>query len=197
MLGRLVSKKPANINKGKGPEERKTEETPQNNVFHKVKTKGKPFRGTKEEKPLKFQENSLLWTFFQQQKQRKIKHQITKSTFLHAFLCAQLSFCVCVRVPNYLPILKNSLFQKRVQKLGVSMFCVKLKFWKLSFLGLLKHNKIGVSANVYALCCWKRRNRQTEMITGISGFGFVLSKNGRFMTHICFSKNALLKPLFL
>ena len=34
------------------------------------------------------------------------------------------------------------------------------------------------------------------MITGISGFGFFSSKNGRFVTHICFSKNALLKPLF-
>ena len=35
------------------------------------------------------------------------------------------------------------------------------------------------------------------MITGISGFAFLLSKNGRFVTHISFSKNALLKPLFL
>ena len=35
------------------------------------------------------------------------------------------------------------------------------------------------------------------MITEISGFGSFLSKNGRFVTHICFSKNALLKPLLL
>ena len=41
----------------------------------------------------------------------------------------------------------------------------------------------------------KKRLGPKKMITGISGFGF-LSKNGRFVTHICFSKNALLKPLF-
>ena len=34
------------------------------------------------------------------------------------------------------------------------------------------------------------------MITGISGLGFFWSNNGRFVTHICFSKNALPKPLF-
>ena len=34
------------------------------------------------------------------------------------------------------------------------------------------------------------------MITGISGFGLFLSKNGLFVTHNCFSKNALLKPQF-
>ena len=34
------------------------------------------------------------------------------------------------------------------------------------------------------------------MITGICGCGS-LSKNGRFVTHICFSKIGLLKPQFL
>ena len=33
-----------------------------------------------------------------------------------------------------------------------------------------------------------------KMITGISGFGFFGSKNGRFVTHNCFSKIASLKP---
>ena len=35
------------------------------------------------------------------------------------------------------------------------------------------------------------------MIAGISGFGFYLSKNGRFVTQNCFPQNGLLKPLFL
>ena len=35
------------------------------------------------------------------------------------------------------------------------------------------------------------------MITGIYDFGFFLSKNGRFVTHNCFSKIGVLKPLFL
>ena len=35
------------------------------------------------------------------------------------------------------------------------------------------------------------------MITGISGFGFFGSKNGRFGTHNCFSKICFPKPIFL
>ena len=35
------------------------------------------------------------------------------------------------------------------------------------------------------------------MITGIYEFGFFWSKNGRFVTHNCFSKKKALKPLFL
>ena len=34
------------------------------------------------------------------------------------------------------------------------------------------------------------------MITGISGLGIFWSKNGRFVTQICFEKDGLLKPLF-
>ena len=34
------------------------------------------------------------------------------------------------------------------------------------------------------------------MITGISGFGF-LSKNGRFVTHNCFSKKLAETPIFI
>ena len=46
------------------------------------------------------------------------------------------------------------LFQKRVQKLGISNFSVLNSFFENShFLGLLKHHKIGVSADVCALCC--------------------------------------------
>ena len=35
---------------------------------------------------------------------------------------------------------------------------------------------------------------KNKMITGISGFGFFWSKNGHFVTHICFSKKTVLKP---
>ena len=41
----------------------------------------------------------------------------------------------------------------------------------------------------------KRRSKKT-FLTGISGFGF-LSRNGRFVTHNCFSKIGVLKPLIL
>ena len=40
----------------------------------------------------------------------------------------------------------------------------------------------------------EREEKGKKMITGHSDF---LSKNGRFVTHICFSKIGLLKPLFL
>ena len=42
----------------------------------------------------------------------------------------------------------------------------------------------------------REENRQKNMITGISGFGFFFSKNDRFVTHNCFSKIGVLKPLF-
>ena len=35
------------------------------------------------------------------------------------------------------------------------------------------------------------------MVTGISGFGFFRSKNGRFVTHICFSKSLAETPIFI
>ena len=60
-----------------------------------------------------------------------------------------------------------------MQKLGFSIFCVlSLNFENSLFLGLLKHEKKGVSANFCVFGCCKRRKRQKKMITGISGFGF-------------------------
>ena len=66
------------------------------------------------------------------------------------FFCAQLS-------GNFLKI---AFFKKRVQKLGFSIFCFKFKFWKFSFLGLLKHYKNRGFSNFCVFCCWKRRKRQ-------------------------------------
>ena len=72
--------------------------------------------------------------------------------------------------------------------MGFSNFSVLSSFfWKFSFLGLLKHYKNRVSADFCVFCCWQRRKEPQKMITGISGFVF-LSKNGRFVTHNCFSK---------
>ena len=61
---------------------------------------------------------------------------------------AQLSLCASL-FPIIWQFSKNSLFfQKRVQKLGFSVFCVlSLNFENYLFFGLLKHYKIGVSAN--------------------------------------------------
>ena len=84
-----------------------------------------------------------------------------------------------------------------MRKLGFSIFCVLgLNKKIINFLGLLKHYKIVVSAN-FGVFVVEREKRAKKMITGIPGFGFFLSKNGRFVTHNCFSKNALLKPLCL
>ena len=35
------------------------------------------------------------------------------------------------------------------------------------------------------------------MITGVSGFGYFGSKNGRFVTHSCFPKLVLQNPYFI
>ena len=67
--------------------------------------------------------------------------------------------CVCFFfLSNIWQLSKNSLFQKRVQKLGFFNFlCFKFKIWKFSFFsGLLKHYKNRVSANFGVFCCWKR-----------------------------------------
>ena len=75
---------------------------------------------------------------------------------------------------------KNSLFffKKRLQTLGLSIFCVlSLHFENSPSLGLQKHYLFVV----------EREEHRQKMRTGISGFGF-LSKNGRFVTHTSFSK---------
>ena len=66
----------------------------------------------------------------------------------------------------------------------------------LDFLCLLKHYKIGISANCCVFCRSKRRQKPPKMITGISGFGF-LSKNDCFVTVIFFSKNWFAETLVL
>ena len=77
-------------------------------------------------------------------------------------------------------------------KKGCHSFLLCCKFCNFLF-GLLKHYKIGVSAK-----CWffVVAREEAKKITGISELVF-LSKTGRFVTHICFSKNALLNPLFI
>ena len=93
---------------------------------------------------------------------------------------------------------KNCLFQKKVQKLGFSIFCVlSLGFKKYLFLVCQKAIKIGVQSIFVFLVVEREEKGPPKMITGISGFGFLGSKNGRFVTHSCFSKKCSLKPLFL
>ena len=77
-----------------------------------------------------------------------------KNRGFQAILFAQLSLCVFLCSQLSGNFLKIAFFRKRVQKLGFSIFCVSsLNFEKFSFLGLLKHYKIGVSANFCAFCC--------------------------------------------
>ena len=80
-----------------------------------------------------------------------------------------LCFFLC---PIIWQLSKNSLFQKKGAKNGFFKFlCFKLIFGKFSFLGLLKHYKIGVSADFCVFCFWKRKKGKKKMITGISEFG--------------------------
>ena len=73
----------------------------------------------------------------------------------------------------------------RCEVINWAEFGVFKTFEKLSFLGLLKHHKIEVSANFCGFCCCKRRSKKD---TWNFWFGFFLSKIGRFVTHICSSK---------
>ena len=111
MLGKFVSKKQANINKGKGKkiiqtkydfarrgwwikstnfEREDKKKTKEKTEWEEEKDfKDRPFGGTKEEKPLKLQEDSLFWAFPPKKKTKwkKTKHQKQNNkqnnTFLH------------------------------------------------------------------------------------------------------------------
>ena len=75
-------------------------------------------------------------------------------------LGAQLSVCVFL-FSVILQFSKNNLFQKRGAKIGFfNSQCFKLFFWKFSFLGLLKHYKIGVSAIFGFFVVEREENRQ-------------------------------------
>ena len=93
---------------------------------------------------------------------------------------------------------KNSLFQKRGAKIGLFKFqCFKLFFWKVSFLGLLKHNKNRGFSKFGVFLLLKEKKIGQKMITEIYKFGFFWSKNGRFVTHICFPKERAWTPIFV
>ena len=93
---------------------------------------------------------------------------------------------------------KHSLFQKKGAIIS-KFLCFKYSSGKI-FFGLLKHFKIGGSTNVCLFLVEKKeknkkeKNRQTD--DNWNFWFWFLSKNGRFLTQICFSKDALLKPLF-
>ena len=120
------------------------------------------------------------------------------SGFKRFVLHTQLSFCVFFLSPIFWQFSKNSLFQKRVQKLGFPIFSVlSLHFENSLFLGLLKHYKNrGFSKLLCFALLKEKKNRQKKMIIGIYEFGILGSKNGRFVTHICFSKKRPWNPYF-
>ena len=87
-------------------------------------------------------------------------------------------------------------FQKRVQKLGFSIFCILiLNFENSPFLGLLKHYKKGFQLMLVFFVV-QREEKGKKNDNWNFWIWVFLSNAGRFVTHICFSKNALLKSLF-
>ena len=75
--------------------------------------------------------------------------------FRRFFFCSIIIVCVCVFLfPIIWQFSKNTLFQKRVQKLGFSIFCVlSLNFENSLFKVCQNTIKIGVSAIFCVFCC--------------------------------------------
>ena len=118
------------------------------------------------------------------------------SSDLFCTLSYHFVFFLC---PIFWQFSENSLFQKKGSKIGFFNFqCFKFKFWKFSFLGLLKDykNREGFQL-ICVFCVVEREENRQKMITGIYEFWFFGSKNGRFVTHICFSKKGPETPIFI
>ena len=120
-----------------------------------------------------------------------------KNRGLRWFFGAQLSVCVLFLFPVIFQFSKNSLFQKRGAKIGFSNFqCFKLIFWKFSFLGLLKHYKNRGFSKFGFFVVEREENRQKNDNWNLWILVF-WSKNGRFVTHICFPKKGPETPIFI
>ena len=116
----------------------------------------------------------------------KVIFELYLSGFRRFF--AQLSFCVCVCFLR--PIICH--FSK---KLCFLLSALSLPKEKSLFLCLLKHSKSGGFSQ---FLCFLLVNDKKGKKNDNWNFRFCfLSKNGRFVTHIHFSKNALLKSLCL
>ena len=90
---------------------------------------------------------------------------------------------------------RNSLFRKKGAKIGFFNFqCFKFKFWKFCFFGLLKHYKNRGFSNF--LCFLFLKEKKTGKKTFYE-FWLFWSKNGRFVTHICFQKKGPETPIFI
>ena len=114
------------------------------------------------------------------------------------FFGSQLSVCVLFLFPVIFQFSKNSLFQKRGAKNGFFNFqCFNFFFWKFSFLGLLKHYKNRGFSNFGVFWLLKEKKIGKKNDNWNLWILFFWSKNGRFVTHNCFSKKKGLKPLFL
>ena len=92
-----------------------------------------------------------------------------------------LCFFLC---PIIWQLSKNSLFQKRVQKMCFSNFCVLSQFLENSlFLGLLKHYKNRGFSRFLCFFVFEREKRQEKNDNWNFWIWIFLSKNGRFVTH--------------
>ena len=110
--------------------------------------------------------------------------------------CSVISLCsFCFQ---FFQFSKNSLLQKRGAKIGLFNFqCFKLIFWNSLFLGLLKHYKIGVSANLWFFVVEREENRPKNNDNWNLWILVFLSKNGRFVTQICFPKKGPETPILI
>ena len=119
------------------------------------------------------------------------------SGFKRFVLHTQLSFCVfCPQFSGN--FLKIAFFKKRVQKLGFPIFSVlSLNFENSLFLGLLKHYKNGGFQQIFVFCVVEREeNKQKKDNWNLWIWDFWV-QNGRFVTHICFSKKRPWNPYFI
>ena len=125
----------------------------------------------------------LFWTY----------KKVVSSDFLRTQL--SFSFFGAQLCGSYLKI---AFLKKWVQKLGFSNFCVLSKFLENSlFLGLLKDYKNRGFSRFLCFLLLNKKKGKKKMITGISEFGFFLSKNGRFVTHNFFPKKQAETPIFI
>ena len=107
-------------------------------------------------------------------------------------LSYQFVFFVCFQL--FFSFLKIAFFKEGVQ--FFSIFSVLSYVFENSlFLGLLKHIK-NKGFSIWGFFVVERR-KQEKMITEIYEFWFFWSKNGRFVTHNCFSKKRPETPNFI
>ena len=116
--------------------------------------------------------------------------------FRWLFWCSDISLCFfCFQLfPNFLQI---AFFKKGGKNKVFSIFSVlSLNFENSLFLGLLKHYKNRVSAIFWGFLLLREKKIGQKYDNWNLWILVFWSKNGSFVTHICFSTKKCLKPCF-